>query len=69
MLSNLADISKAEGDYARALSLHEQAFLRFQALGDRSGMAWSLNHQGDVARAQGDGPAAQRVYEQRPRGF
>jgi tetratricopeptide (TPR) repeat protein len=27
-------------------------------------MAWSLNHQGDVARAQGDLPAARRVYEQ-----
>jgi tetratricopeptide (TPR) repeat protein len=27
-------------------------------------MAWSLNHQGDVARAQGDVPAARLVYEQ-----
>jgi tetratricopeptide (TPR) repeat protein len=27
-------------------------------------MAWSLNHQGDVARALGDIPAARRVYEQ-----
>jgi len=64
VLSNLADISKAEGDYARALSLHEQAFSRFHALDDRAGMAWSLNHQGDVLRAQGDIPAARRIYEQ-----
>src|SRR5437660_3320441 len=27
-------------------------------------MAWSLDHQGDVARAQGDVPAARCVYEQ-----
>jgi predicted ATPase/tetratricopeptide (TPR) repeat protein/tRNA A-37 threonylcarbamoyl transferase component Bud32 len=64
VLSNLADISKAEGDYARALSLHEQAFSRFHALDDRAGMAWSLNHQGDVLRAQGEILAARRIYEQ-----
>ena len=26
----------------------------FAALGDRTGVAWSLNHQGDAAREQGD---------------
>ena len=26
----------------------------FRELGDRTGFAWALNHQGDVAREQGD---------------
>ena len=26
----------------------------FEGLGDRTGVAWSLNYQGDVAREQGD---------------
>ena len=36
----------------------------FQGLEDRTGVAWSLNNQGDVARDQGDGAAAQTAYEQ-----
>ena len=30
----------------------------------RTGVAWSLNYQGDVARDQGDSPAARTLYEQ-----
>ena len=33
-------------------------------LGDRAGVAWSLNYQGDVARDQGDSAAARTLYEQ-----
>lgn len=36
----------------------------FQMLGDRTGVAWSLNFQGDVARDQGDSAAARVLYEQ-----
>ena len=33
-------------------------------LGDRTGVAWSTNYQGDVARDQGDSAAARTLYEQ-----
>jgi tetratricopeptide (TPR) repeat protein len=36
----------------------------FQGLGDRTGVAWSLNYQGDVARDRGDTAAARILYEQ-----
>src|SRR5256886_15737987 len=36
----------------------------FRGLGDRTGVAWSLNYQGDVARDQGDSAAARTLYEQ-----
>jgi hypothetical protein len=32
-------------------------------LGDDAAIAWSLNHQGDVARDQGDAAAAHSLYE------
>jgi len=35
----------------------------FRELGDRNGMAWSVNHQGDVAREQGDAPGARSLCE------
>jgi tetratricopeptide (TPR) repeat protein len=33
-------------------------------LGDRTGTAWALNHQGDLLREQGDLRAARALYEQ-----
>ena len=35
----------------------------FEELGDRSGAAWSINQQGDIARAQGDVAAARELYQ------
>jgi tetratricopeptide (TPR) repeat protein len=35
----------------------------FEELGDRSGAAWSLNQQGDIAREQGDIVAARDIYQ------
>ena len=35
-----------------------------KGLGDRTGVAWSMNYQGDVARDQGDSAAARTLYEQ-----
>ena len=35
-----------------------------EGLGDRTGVAWSMNYQGDVARDQGDSAAARTLYEQ-----
>ena len=35
----------------------------FEELGDRTGAAWSINQQGDIARAQGDMDAARGLYQ------
>ena len=35
----------------------------FEEIGDRSGAAWSLNQQGDIAREQGDLAAARGIYQ------
>ncbi|HEU5443013.1 MAG TPA: tetratricopeptide repeat protein, partial [Steroidobacteraceae bacterium] len=51
------------GDCLRARAALEEATAMFEALGDRSGAAWSANSQGDIAREQGDLPAACRLYE------
>ena len=45
-------------DYAAARSLHQECQSILGRVGDRAGMAWSINHQGDVAREQGDRAAA-----------
>ena len=63
-LSNLANIVKLQGDYARARSLYAECLSIFRGIGDWTGVAWSLNYQGDVARDQGDGLAARTLYEQ-----
>jgi len=63
-LSNLANVVKLEGDYARSRSLYAECLLIFKGLGDRTGVAWSMNYQGDVARDQGDCAAALKLYEQ-----
>jgi tetratricopeptide (TPR) repeat protein len=51
-------------DYPRARSLYAECLSIFRGLGDRTGVAWSLNSQGDVARDQGDSAAARTLYEQ-----
>ncbi len=63
-LSNLANVAKLKGDYARARSIYAECLSIFRGLGDRTGVAWSLNYQGDVARDQGDSAAARILYEQ-----
>lgn len=35
----------------------------FREMGDQEGMAWSLDHQADVAHAQGDQLGARELYE------
>ena len=59
-LSNLANVVKAQKEYAAARSLYEESLAIFRSLGDSTGVAWSLDHQGDVAREQGDAAAARR---------
>jgi tetratricopeptide (TPR) repeat protein len=47
----------------RARALYEECLSIFRELDDRAGIAWALNHQGDVARDQGDSAAAQSFYQ------
>src|SRR5439155_1277365 len=60
----LPDARARTKERARARSLYEQSLAIFRELGDEAGVAWSLNHQGQVAREQGDRPAARAFCEQ-----
>ena len=51
-LHNLANVVKVRADYPRARWALREAADIFQKLGDRTGAAWSINQQGDVARAK-----------------
>ena len=62
-LSNLASVAKLEGEYERSRALYAESLDAFRALGDREGVAWALNYQGDVARDQGDTAGARSLYE------
>ena len=53
-----------QGDYDHARSLFAECLAIFEGLGDRTGVAWSLNYQGDVARDQGDSAGSRALYEQ-----
>jgi tetratricopeptide (TPR) repeat protein len=53
-----------QGNYPRAHALYEESRSIFGELGDRTGVAWSMNYQGDVARDQGDSTTAQTLYEE-----
>jgi tetratricopeptide (TPR) repeat protein len=60
----LANVFKVQGDYDRVRSLQAECLSIFQELGDRTGVGWSLNYQGDAARDHGDTAAARTLYEQ-----
>src|SRR4029077_8009760 len=62
-LSHLANVFKVQGAYDRVRSLQAECLSIFRGLGDLTGIAWSLNYQGDAARDQGDS-AARTLYEQ-----
>jgi predicted ATPase/class 3 adenylate cyclase len=53
-----------QGDYAAARALHEESLLIKRELGDKRGMAASLNYLGHVARLQGDYAAARALYQE-----
>jgi tetratricopeptide (TPR) repeat protein len=53
-----------QGEYQHARQLHTECQAIFEGLADRTGVAWSLNSQGDVARDQGDSAGARALYEQ-----
>jgi tetratricopeptide (TPR) repeat protein len=49
-----ADLARQRREYTRAGDLYRQTCARFEILGNRYGVARSLNGMGDVARLQGD---------------
>jgi predicted ATPase/class 3 adenylate cyclase len=55
-------LARDQGDYARALALHEQSLVSFRDLGDRQGVADALNNLGTVASEQGDYARAQALF-------
>jgi predicted ATPase len=61
-LNNLASLAHAGGRPAEAVRLYDQCREAFEARGDRLGVAWALNQQGDAARDAGD-PSARALYE------
>ena len=57
-------LSNAQSDYAGARALHEESLTLFQQLGDRQGVANSLNSLGNVVGDQGDFAGARALYEE-----
>ena len=55
---------RLQGDFEGARTLHSECLSLFRELGDLTGVAWSLNYQGDLERDRGDSTAAQALYEQ-----
>ena len=62
-LSNLADLVKEDnGAYARAL--HVEAMRLFESSGDQENAIWSLSHQADLYRQEGDPGQARALYSE-----
>ena len=53
-----------QGDYPAAHALHEESLAIRREMGDRWGIAGSLNSLGNVAYEQGDYPAAHALFEE-----
>ena len=64
VMTNVANFVLQQGNYERAQQLQEEAAALFQEAGDQLALAWSLNHQGDIARNRGDQATARRLYEE-----
>ena len=66
-LSNLANIVKLQGDNPGAVPVRRES-LDFQTVGDRTGVAWSTNYQGDSSATRVT-PKHGKYYEQAWRYF
>jgi tetratricopeptide (TPR) repeat protein len=53
-----------QGDYSTARSLQEESLALNREIGDKRGIALSLNGLGIVAQMQGDYPTARSLYEE-----
>jgi Tetratricopeptide repeat len=56
--------AELQKDYVHARALCDESLSMFREAGDKTGMAWALSQQGDVARNEGDCAAARSLYEQ-----
>lgn len=63
-LNGAGNLAYAQGDYARARTMHEQCLALGRELGDARGVANSLNNLAVVAQALGDYPRAAEFHEQ-----
>ena len=55
---------RLQGNYARAHALYDECLAIFHAVGDSTGVAWTLNYLGDLARESVDSIASRSYYEQ-----
>lgn len=60
----LGQAAFAQGDYAQAAALHEEALALRRSLGDIDGIAWSLFLLAGIARVRNDEAQAQELYEE-----
>ena len=63
-LHGAASLAERQGDFAAARALEEESLSIWRALGDRNGIANSLNQLGVVTGDQSDFAAARRYYEE-----
>ncbi len=64
LTAGLAPLLSRDGPWAEAISRHVTAVRAAEDLGDRPGQATTLINLGDVRRATGDFPGAQRALDQ-----
>jgi predicted ATPase/class 3 adenylate cyclase len=64
LLSATGLLAYWQGDYPAARARHEECLAIWGQLGDRRGIAVSLNNLGMVARSQGDYASARAMYEE-----
>ena len=57
-------LDAVQGDNLASRTLHEECLAIQRSLGDRLGIAASLNNLGNVATIQGDYSAARALYEE-----
>ena len=57
-LSNLANVVKLQGEYARASSLYGECLTMFRKAGDGAGVAWTLELPGRCCSGKADLAAA-----------
>ena len=63
-LNALGHLTRRQGDYAAARSLHEEALGISRELGDKPGIAAALNGLGETARLRGDYAEARSLYRE-----
>jgi tetratricopeptide (TPR) repeat protein len=57
-------VVRLQGNHVQAHALYDECLAIFRAAADRTGVAWTLNYLGDLARESVDSIAARSYYEQ-----